>query len=387
MNIEKLYKVSNAVINDIDENKIKQLFSTFDTALSQLASAPQQVQYQTNFSTAKSNFFEALGNCLFNDFGAVDLQIIDELGGTSLLGNNLKDKIQGILDRVNTSMLPAQARTEIQPIKQGFDKFIANLSSMTGLFDNLGLEPEDTLDNEHGEVSIVLPRNIINGDFSNFEKDVKNFRQFLDCIQNISDDKDEYEITKISSSDFMFTILCGLGFAKAISMAINPILDMFIKIQTIRENNLRLQQMKAPKEVEKSMRDWETGLVEKTIEETSKIMLANCKNKKGRTDPEMKSHIKSELKMLVEKFDNGYQVVVTMNEAHSEEYDESEENVAEDKNITDLRQELKTLNANSEKVLASIQEVGQILKLPAYSETEETEEPTEAPKTLNKKIK
>jgi hypothetical protein len=376
MNIEKLYKVSAIVVKDIADNKVKEMFNGFVSALAQIVQQPQQPQYQTNFATAKDNFFQALNSCQFNDFGAIDLQIIGELGGTDILGNNLARKIENVLASVNTTMLPAQAQQQIQPIQQEFDKFVERLTKMNKLFDDLGIEKETLLEDNQSEISIVFPRDIVDGDFGNFEKDVKSFRRFLECIREIAGAKEDYKISKISSSDFLIALVGTLGFASLLAKAINPILDMFIKIQEIRINREKLKQMKAPQKVIKETEDWEKGIVKETIDATTKIMLEKVKaDKIGRQQAELDNYVKTELEILVQKLDNGYQVVVSMNEeTEPEEGENGEAKPKENKEAIELLEQLKTLNANSEKVYSVIQTDGRILQLPAYGK--EAEEAT-----------
>lgn len=373
MNAERLYKVSSELVKDMDEHNIAQLFSNLNQHFSQVVSSPGQPQYQTNFINSKTALFEALEASYVNNFNTIDLQIIAGINGENLVGERLKDRIHNIIEQNGIGITPNVAYNKFKAVYDEFVQFKNSLKSLDELFGKLGIKEEPILQKGEAEVSFLLPRNIIKGDFTNFEKDIKFFRSFLDIVREVSGE--EYRIEKIASSDFEFFICAGLNFALTVSNVLNPILEMFLNILKIRQVFNESQNIGIPEEKLGIFAEHEKELVEATIAKSQTALLNHIKDEHRKNEIQS-TLIKTTLDTLVQKIDNGYQVVVSV----SEDTEDNTENGTEESNDKIMgMQDISQLNKNTEKVCAALQKDGNILKLPAYSP-----EKKEAPKQKDK---
>ncbi len=357
MNAERLFKVATEVITDIKNNDIISLLEGFNRSFSRIVSAPNQQQYQSAFVEARGVLFNALENSSINNLNLIDYQIIEEIGGAELLGKKLKQRILDVESQGATNITPGIAYEMFKRVYEAFTNFNKSLEQLISVFNDFGLKPDKILDKSQAEVSILMPRNIIDGDLKKFETDVKNFRDFLDTISEISGEP--YRIEKVASSDFEIYIFSGLFFASCVSQVINPILDTFVKIMAIREYYKKLKENGVPEETIQPLQDYENSLIEETIEKSQERLLAHCADE-GRKN-ELATKSKRALTTIVEKFNNGYQVSVSL----SEEWQNEEENDSEDGlSITALQNSIKELNTNLERVSNVIEIEGHILQLP-----------------------
>ncbi len=357
MNAERLFKVATEIVTDIKNNDIVSLLEEFNRSFSRIVSAPNQQQYQTSFQTAREALFGALESSSINSFNVMDYQIIKEIGGADLLGRSLKQRILSVENHGGINITPSVAYEMFKKIYDAFINFNKSLEQLISVFSEFGLRSENFLDKNQAEVSILMPRNIIDGDLKKFETDVKNFRDFLDLISEVSGEA--YRIEKVASSDFEMYVLSGLLYASCVSQALNPILDTFIRILDIREAYKKLKESGIPKETIQPLQDYENSLIEDTIEKSQERLLAHCADE-GRKN-ELATKSKRALTTIVEKFNNGYQVSVSL----SEEWQNEEENDSEDGlSITALQNSIKELNTNLERVSNVIEIEGHILQLP-----------------------
>ena len=372
MNAERLYKVSSELVKDMDEHNIAQLFSNLNQHFSQVVSSPGQPQHQTNFINSKTALFEALEASDVNNFNTIDLQIIASINGENLVGERLKERIYNIIEQNGIGITPSVAYNKFKEIYDEFVQFKNSLKNLDELFAKLGIKKEPVLENGTAEISFFMPRNIIDGDFSNFEKDVKFFRCFLDVVREVSGE--EYHVEKIASSDFELFMISPLFFASILSATLNPILEMFLKIIEIRNALKFSQNVGIPDDKLAGFKEHEHQLIESTISQSQEILLKHIKDDTRQN--ELRSRIKTTLDTLVQKIDNGYQVVISV----SEDTEDNTENGTEESNDKIMgMQDISQLNKNTEKVCAALQKDGNILKLPAYSP-----EKKEAPKQKGK---
>lgn len=375
MNVEKLYKVSTLIVGDIKTNKIQELFTDFITKLNQVVSNPQATQYQTAFADSQTKLFTALENCQVNNLGLNNLQILNEICKKPLLGNMLKENLNNILIGKNMAIAPAQAQSELKPVHTDFTKFYNNLTKTNEIFSDFGLGLEESQDNM---VSIVFPKNIINGDFKAFEKDIKDFRGFLDRIQEISGDNTKYQIDKISSSDFCFYILCGIEFAKYLSEAINSILDMFLKVGQIRESLQNLKNLEVPSDTTKPITEYEHKYMLETIKQITQQLLNHSFGDEARKK-ELKTLLNKDLNVIMRKIDTGYQMTVSIKETDKETSEEYAENTGDAQQQKELLEQVKKLNVNAEKVFSLAQQ-GKILGLPPFESNKDDNDKNSAEK-------
>ena len=374
MNAERLLKVATEIISDIKTNNIISLLSDFNQRFSQIVAAPGQQQYQANFIAARDALFKALDNSAINNLNPMDYQIIVEIGGDGLIGKHFKQRIYDVEKQESLNITPSVAYNNFGKIYEEFNKFYKSLEQLVNIFSNFGIKRDKQLDGNQAELSILIPRNVINGDLKKFETDIKIFRDFLDVVQEVSGES--YKIEKIASSDFELYILSGLMYASCVAQALNPILDMFIKIMEIREHSKRLKDSGVPDETLRPLQDYERQMIDSTIKTSQQSLLQRCKDD-GRRN-ELAIRTQKTLDTMVRKFNDGYQVVVSLTEEQTDDPDaETDQNVVN----AELRDSLNTLNSNLSRVCSAIETNGNILQLPeVQDEVEDTGKKTKTKK-------
>ena len=385
MNVEKLYKVTDFILEDIKNYGIQKEFDAFMAALQNYASSSTTEQYQTTYVEKRDALFSSLENCDYNNMSFAEKEILAEMGNICPLGIQLADEIKTTLEPNST--LPAQMFKDMGLVKNEFDVYIGNLENLVDSFKALKISKESGLLEGQGEITVLFPRKIINGDLEVFETDVKIFRKFFDTIAEISGDKCGYKLNKISSSEFIITLVGICSVVTTIAVSINQLLDIFQKSINIRKTLQEMKEQKAPKDVMESLTKYHKSIIKDGIKETVQITMKESKISDKARANELENQLSLFLEHILPRLDKGYQVTVTLDEEPEEEVNEEGETIAVKKEIKTLHEKVNQLNASAEEIIRKISQDGDILKLPIldFKESCVDEKTIKSPKKCRKK--
>ena len=353
MNIEKLYSVASEILADADRLEITQLFTDFNTHLGQIVRAPNQQQHQISFVTVKDTLFDALSKSKTNYFSFAEREIIKSIGGLDVLGDNLKKRLYDALNSEGANIAPAQIEQAVTPIHAEYNVFFQNIKQMADVFGRLNIGQYDELEKGQGEVTFLLPRNLVNGDFKSFESDIKLIRELLDRLREITGEN--YKITKISSSDFIFWFLAGASFIYTVSKVINSILEVFVNIDKLRDSRAAYKTQGLDNKIIKELKKFEDNMLDEKIKRTVQDIFNEAKIDKSRQNEIQDNFIRT-IGKIAAKLDKGYQITASLQ--YSQE-------AGEDAKFSKTAKAIQELNINANIVVRAIETSGQpILGLP-----------------------
>src|ERR1700687_6471874 len=130
LNAERLHAVANAIKQELDSSRLVENFQELTNALQNLVNQPNQPQWQQIVSNKRVEIQTALEKAPPNQFNPAWWQIVNEIGGRGLLGNQLEQRIREIFER-NQITLPI-ANQEIVQINQALANFKNGIDQLVG---------------------------------------------------------------------------------------------------------------------------------------------------------------------------------------------------------------------------------------------------------------
>lgn len=141
MNAEKLNKVASELKTELDKVNVVNLVKTMRDHLQNMVNHPNQPAHQQNFVKVQKQLFEYLNSAPSNHYGPIWKQMIDEIGGSDLIGNSLKNRIEEIMSSNNIT--PANALTEINAIVNNIETFYSALNQLVDGMNGLKIGKEE----------------------------------------------------------------------------------------------------------------------------------------------------------------------------------------------------------------------------------------------------
>lgn len=371
MNVEKLAKFADILIQDDSENKISQNFEKFNNCLVNFSQNSQVPQYQTEFTNARDELFNSLERSIYNSMSFLEQGCIDSIGGENILGSSLKKTIKEILEQ--NQMTPVEAKKTIDPIWGKYNNFIKNIKQLSASFSALNIENETIVEDNEGEIAFMFPREIIDGELNLFYKDINTFQNFMNILKEISGEENYYHLSTISSSNFIIFLTVSCGLIKLVASTINEVLAVFKNYMEIRKTCIQMKEQKFPQAAISKAEEHLDSVLEKSIDKIVDSVIKQYKKSDKNRKNELKNNLKISLQKVFAKIDNGYQINVSFDIECDENENEESSEESENSEIQTLQEEIKNLNTNVSNLAKEIANSGQILQLPAFSQDEKDE--------------
>jgi|SRR6266436_4921123 len=208
MNAERLHAIALALKQEMAEKSRIERMRSLVNSLQALVNSPNQ-STQTTLASERTAFSEAFTNTPSDSFSPAWRQILIEMDGADLFGNNLRQKVESIL--ASNQMTPAAALTELQQILQRMEAFKNAIDQVIAGFQRFKIGTEQ-LSPGQAEIGILIPRAAVKNEFGGFADEMRELEFILDSLsQAAGGRKEDLQIKTLSSSGLMVYLLAHRG--------------------------------------------------------------------------------------------------------------------------------------------------------------------------------
>ncbi len=141
MNAERLHRILLELKEDYEKNTLLDKLRAVRDNLQNQVSQPQQPAYQQNLVTALNSLNDTLSISETNNFSTGWTELINEVGGENLFGNELKGKIENIF--ATNQITPASALQDITAIVTKSENFKTSIDNLLSAYKSLNIGAED----------------------------------------------------------------------------------------------------------------------------------------------------------------------------------------------------------------------------------------------------
>ncbi len=309
MNAERLHRILLELQKEYEIKHVLAKLNDVRTHLQNQVNQPQQPSHQQNLVAELDNLREMLRNSDTNSFSPGWNQVVDEIGGANLFGNNLLERIENIFE--SNQITPAAALQEINEIADLSQSLKDAIDNVVDGFNKLKIG-SDNLEQGECELGYSIPRVFVENKLSSLNKEISELNFILNNISEVvSGEKQEFEIKTISSSDFLLFVVVGLTVADVLSKAVERIINNYKTILEIKLLRNQLKEKGVPEKETKGIEEHANNSMKEEIKNiVNDIMKEYYKgNDTGRKN-ELSNGITIALNKLANRIDNGFNVEI-----------------------------------------------------------------------------
>ncbi len=342
MNAERLHAIAIELQTELDETELPGKVQELVNALQNAVNQPQ-ANHQQILGGALENLYAVLSDVPSNAFSPGWCQVVDEIGGTQLLGHVLQERIQGIFQR--NQITPSVALQEMQEIQQSLEAFKNAIDQIVEGLKCLEVGAEE-LEPGECELGVVVPRDAVDNKLGEFAKELNELCFVFKTFSEIATGKpDEFKIKTLSSSELMVYLEMIPRVAACVAVAVERIIALYKKLLEIRKLKSDLENEGVPKGKTKSIEEHADGMMQVGIDKISKdIAKQFCRNSDESRKNELGNQLRIALNKIANRIDAGYNIEVRVEPLEeSEGEDETKRDQDTTKNISLIQKASKTL--------------------------------------------
>jgi hypothetical protein len=354
MNAERLHRILIEVNNEfIDSAILDKMIAVRDNLQNQV-NQPQQPAYQQNLVTSLQTLYETLENSKTNNFSPGWTELINEIGGDGIFGNDVKNIIKNIF--ATNQITPSAALQDIIKIVTKTEAFRVSVVNLLSAFEGLNIGAED-LEAGNCELGYTIPRIFVKNELKSLNKEISELNFILTTISEaVTGEKKEFEVKTISSSDFLFVVGIGIYLAKVISEVVEKIIENYKKILEIKKLRNELKAAGVPEKETKGIEQHANSSMEKEILKLATEIIKNSPLTDELRKNELNNGVTIALNKIANRIDCGFNIEIRVKELPVAKDNKTDEN----HEFADM---IKIINSNS-KMMEFIKTGGQpILQL------------------------
>lgn len=355
MNAEKLYRISSDLKSEFDKINVVNVLTQMRNHLQNVVKQPQQPAHQQNLSKSQKQLFDYLEVAPSNNFSPIWRQILDKIGGTGLVGESLKSRIENAF--VGNQITPSSALEEINKILSEAQAFHNSLNQVVAGFSGLNVGKEE-LEPGHCELSYLIPRDYTEENLSSFKKEISELNFILNNISEVATgEKQEFKVNTISSSDYTLYIELSLLVGNILIIATEKILNTYKTILEIKNLRNQLKEKGVPEKETKGIEDHANKTMETEVVKLAKeVVKSHYKGKDSGRKNELISGLTISFNKIANRIDNGFNLdirVETLPQTTEEE--KTPEKEEQEQLIDSIQQSSKSLefiNTSGKSILS-----------------------------------
>jgi hypothetical protein len=299
MNAERLYAIALSIQRDLEELKITDVFQQLVNALANQVSQPGQPQYQQETSRCLNELYITLGKSEVNSFSPAWRQVLVEIGGDYLLGDNLAARVRDIFNQ--NQITPAVAHSTLQSVFSELAEFSGAIDRLVASLHVLGIECED-LEPSESEIGVLIPRAFVDNELGDFANELKEINRIFSVFSEISTgSRPGFKIKTISSSELTVFLEAAPVVAACIAHGVERVVELYKKLLEIRKLQAELSKQGVAKKDLKGVEDHAKSVMEKGIELVIKELMREFKST---VEPGRKNELTTELRLALNKLSN-----------------------------------------------------------------------------------
>ena len=308
MNAERLHAIVIVLNHEMEERAITQNMEQMVSALESVVNEPDP-SYQQTLAASIKDMYTAVTDTPSDKFSPAWRQILSEMGGDEIFGNNLKKKVETVF--ATNQITPAVALKELQGILQRLQEFKAALEQAASALRvlNIGdekLQPGDC------EIGVLIPRSAISNDLLKFAAELKELGFILNTFSEVATGKQvELQIRTISSSDLLVYLQAVAPYAACVAVAIERVVNSYKQILEIRKLRQELRNQGVPDESTTGIENHANQIMEDGIRKASADIIKDFYTQEdiGRQN-ELTTAVKISLNKIANRIDQGFNLEV-----------------------------------------------------------------------------
>lgn len=279
------------------------LTSQVATNLQNLASNPQQAQYQEGLRTG----IDALGKAqqrMLASFGPEDVKAIEELKGSSYFVEDLGSKVDVIIG-TNQATLAVASRVVQEFVKERND-YLTDLQNISEILPAIGIDAQPLQPGEV-ELGVTMPRGLFSNTLDGLQSELKVLNRMVRSMSEAATGSVEQAvIVQISTTDPLFVLGLPMDVVVMIGGCVNWALATWKQVEEIRKvrADVRKLNLDASKAMVESLEDSMKRKVNNLIDDKVREILGDKAADAGRPQ-EQRNDLCQVLTILLDKVSQG----------------------------------------------------------------------------------
>lgn len=351
MNAERLHRILLELKKDYEKNTVLDKLRDVRDNLQNQVNQPHQPAYQIKFVAAVKSLNDTLTISETNNFSTGWTELINEVGGENLFGNELKRKIENIF--ATNQITPASALEDIKTIVRKSENFKTSIDNLLSAYISLNIGAED-LEAGKCELGYTIPRLYVKNELKSLNKEVTELNFILTTLSEaVTGEKTEFEVRTISSSEFLFVVGVGIYLAKVVSEVVEKIIVNYKNILEIKKLRNELKAAGVADKDTKGIEQHVNKLMKKEITLLTNEIIAKTPIEDDHRKNELINGVTIALNKIANRIDCGFNIEIRVKEL-------PEAKDTENKELIDM---INVIKSNS-KIMEFIKSDGQpILQL------------------------
>lgn len=309
MDTQKLYRVAKDILDEFTANDVSGHLSNLSTYVAQNTAAGFDSAKETT-ETLNTVFDESVTN----QYAPTYLEIVEQLGATSYVGNSGKAALAQILNSSPLSLI-----SNIQEYVAAFSELVPKLKKLTESLDEIGVEPYEF---DLYEIGYVIPADL--NDLGDITKRLTHYNKFMALSSAVAGEKDNtVHLSRVSNGTLEFFVLGSVGVAKVVDTVLKRVVVLYqevLKIKKIRADieKVDADALKAKTDALANLVAMEKEYSEKFVDETVEQVLKDYEGSEN-LKAEIGGQLGVTIKLLLKDIQSGIKVEVTPPEVKDNE--------------------------------------------------------------------
>jgi hypothetical protein len=305
MNAERLHIIALTLNQELAEQNGIGILQILVNAIQSIVQT-SNANTQQNLASALDAFYAAVTDTLSDSFTPAWRQILIEIGGEELFGKNLKQRVEQVMAKNQSTLAVAQQQLgEILSKLQAFKKALDQLVSAFSHF-KIGSEK---LEPGEAEITLLIPREAVDDKLGEFADELHEMGFILNTFSEVATGhKDDLKIRTVSSSKLMVYLVAAYPLARIVARVIDFIVTQYKKILEIKKLHSEMERLGVPEEIsEKTKEHANTRMGEEIDKFTVEIMeeYKTVPHPSGRQH-ELRNALKISLNRVANRIDKGF---------------------------------------------------------------------------------
>jgi hypothetical protein len=378
MTSQKLYEIL-CFLDDLDKTLgLQATLETVRETLTNLASAPANVQHQSTLA-ASLEAFSAGAAKLSQLITPSQAAAIKQMGGEEFFSPGIAEKVKESVQK--NAMTPSVPRDFVQNLAAKRAAFLETVRSARQNLENLGIR-ESKLKPDSADIAFLIPRDIFENHLGDFARELTFISRLMqDVSEAVTGEVQPAELEQLSSSIPTVALLAGVGVISAIATVVNKFLEAWEKIEKIRRIRTDLMDIGMKGTAVEELTEQITTTVDEVVEESTQTILARYSGNENRKN-ELENAIRQDTRRLFGQIERGLTVEFRV----EPKADGKGENQVAFKTITDLNKTMQFPDVAREPMLL---ENGEIIEgeIHVTKHSKKTQKTTTSKKEVAKETK
>jgi len=360
MDVDKLYRVANDILTEIEANDVVGNFTNLYSYISQNTQAGYDSALEIH-----EKLDLIFNSSITNQYAPTYKEIVERLGATDYVGESGRQALSTIVNGGNLNIA-----SKLQAHIDTFNQIVAKLKELITALNQIKVEAyEPSL----YEIGYVIPADL--DDLAYISKRLTYYSKFISLTTTIAGEQDStVHLSRVSNGSLEFFVLGSVAVAKVVDKVLSRVVALYKELQEIKKlsagiekinaetENVKANTLKTKAEALKVMVAMEKELSDKFVDST---VADATKDYKGTDKEEVKVQLGVTIKTLLDDIQNGIKVEVTPPKTN-----EGVDETTQDKTANSVTQSITATNSG---LLDLYSQPRSDLKLPSGLEVTESD--------------